>query len=235
MSDFTENAVAEILKNYKSFKNKEAVREMLENALKSSDYKDAYRVGKHLTEKISREVVSILNSLDGELFEGTLIDILKPCLEELHVDLAKTSTAIQTNKNLSDGIKIRAQSVKYSGYDAIEISKELKGNVNADQLTGRLLEYASKSIDAVQNKNMRFLFNVSDMQFIVTRQYDGVGLHNGKTPCSYCLALEGTKTFKTYEECQASDIWKRHEGCGCYIDYECKYTGTRNSNVQNYR
>lgn len=227
MSDFTEYAVAEILKNYKSFKNKEAVRKMLEKALKSVDYKDAYKVSRYLTEKISKEVVDVLNDLDGELFEGTLIDILKPCLEELHIDINKASTAIQNNKNLADGVKIKAQSVKYSGYDAIEIGKDLAGNVNADELTGRLLEYASKSIDAIQNKNMRFLANTSDIQFIVTRQYDGVGLRNGKQPCSFCLSLEGTKTFKTYEECQESDIWKRHEGCGCYIDYECKYTGTK--------
>lgn len=236
MSDFTNEIVQEILKNYNSFKNKNAVREMLENTLKSSDFSEVYKANKHLCDKMAKEITSALQALEGDIYKGTLIDVLKPCMEELHADIEKYSTAIQANKNYKNGIRLKAQTKKYDSYDAFEMANEIiEDSEGLGNLTGRLLQYASQSVDEIEYENITFLDKIGDNLITVTRKYDGVGVHNGKDACTWCIALEGTKTFRTYWECMDDDIWRRHHGCGCEIDYECVYTGTKTTGVKNYR
>lgn len=52
---------------------------------------------------------------------------------------------------------------------------------------------------------------------IVERIYDGVGLHDGKDPCEWCMARAGTWT---YDEANRNGVFERHDGCGCTITYE---------------
>lgn len=52
---------------------------------------------------------------------------------------------------------------------------------------------------------------------IVERIYDGVGLHDGKQPCEWCLARAGVWS---YADANANGVFERHDGCGCTITYQ---------------
>lgn len=51
----------------------------------------------------------------------------------------------------------------------------------------------------------------------VTRTYDGVGVHNGKDSCQWCLDRCGENM--TLEEAYEKGAFQRHPGCGCIIEY----------------
>lgn len=53
----------------------------------------------------------------------------------------------------------------------------------------------------------------------VERKYDGVGVHNRKDPCEWCLARQGSWT---YPDAMEAGVFERHDGCGCIIDYTSK-------------
>lgn len=50
---------------------------------------------------------------------------------------------------------------------------------------------------------------------VVVREYDGVGLHDGRTPCEWCMSRAGTYD---YDEARALGVFERHPGCGCSIE-----------------
>ena len=50
----------------------------------------------------------------------------------------------------------------------------------------------------------------------IVRTYDGVGVHDGKDPCQWCLDRQGT--FDS-DSAYAYGVFERHDGCGCEIAY----------------
>lgn len=50
---------------------------------------------------------------------------------------------------------------------------------------------------------------------VVVRHYDDRGLHNGKTPCIWCLQREGTFSI---QDAHRLGVFERHPGCGCTIE-----------------
>lgn len=50
---------------------------------------------------------------------------------------------------------------------------------------------------------------------VVVRHYDDRGLHNGKTPCTWCLQREGTFSM---QDAHRLGVFERHPGCGCTIE-----------------
>lgn len=52
---------------------------------------------------------------------------------------------------------------------------------------------------------------------VITREYDGVGLANGRRPCNWCIGRSGT--YYSYQEAKDAGAFERHTGCGCTIDW----------------
>ena len=75
-----------------------------------------------------------------------------------------------------------------------------------------------KAVDDAIRENVEISESVG-METVVIREYDGVGVHDGKTPCQWCLDRAGSWS---YEDAQANGVWERHEGCGCTITYKTK-------------
>ena len=80
-------------------------------------------------------------------------------------------------------------------------------------LTDPVIATARKYYDdfLMENADMRETLGFRQQ---VIRQYDDKGLHNGKTPCQWCLRKEGTWSM---EEAHANGVFNRHPGCGCKI------------------
>jgi hypothetical protein len=52
---------------------------------------------------------------------------------------------------------------------------------------------------------------------VITREYDGVGLANGRRPCNWCIGRSGT--YYSYQEAKDAGAFERHTVCGCTIDW----------------
>ena len=80
-------------------------------------------------------------------------------------------------------------------------------------LTDPVIATARKYYDdfLMENADMRETLGFHQQ---VIRQYDDKGLHNGKTPCQWCLEREGTWDM---DEAHANGVFNRHPGCGCRI------------------
>ena len=60
----------------------------------------------------------------------------------------------------------------------------------------------------------------SGLDVKVSRFYDGIGLHNRKSDCQWCLERQGNSM--TYQEAFDKGAFQRHVGCGCIIEYVSK-------------
>ncbi len=86
------------------------------------------------------------------------------------------------------------------------------------QINQVISNWLLKTVDDAIRKNVEISESVG-METVVIREYDGVGVHDGKTPCQWCLDRAGSWS---YEDAQANGVWERHEGCGCTITYVTK-------------
>ena len=69
-------------------------------------------------------------------------------------------------------------------------------------------------LDDFNEANAKARDGLGIKQYVV-REYDGVGLNNGKEPCQWCLQREGTWS---YDDALSNGVFERHEGCGCTIE-----------------
>ena len=95
---------------------------------------------------------------------------------------------------------------------------------NQEQLNAALTEpvktYPRRAVDDTIKANGK-VQEEAGLEARVTRIYDGVGLHNGKDICLFCKAREG-KDVPYKEALYERDMFARHDGCGCIIEYTSK-------------
>lgn len=87
-----------------------------------------------------------------------------------------------------------------------------------DQIQVLILHWFRRSVDDTESINADASNNLG-LETTVVRKYDGIGLHDGKDPCQWCINKAGSWT---YDDAKANGVWARHEGCGCTIEYITK-------------
>lgn len=127
-------------------------------------------------------------------------------------------------------LKVQQKMVEDAGYNILALKPdhnaskvsgivELASSKPYDEVKDQLYEvmknYDQSIVDATIQKNAELL-NDLGVYAMVTRIYDGVGLHDGKQPCQWCIERAGTWT---YDEANANGVFERHTGCGCTITY----------------
>lgn len=75
---------------------------------------------------------------------------------------------------------------------------------------------SNKSLDDTMRQNAENAENAG-LEVRVTRIYDGVGVHDGKDACQWCLDRECTNV--SLEEAYDIGAFQRHPGCECIIEY----------------
>lgn len=175
------------------------------------------RLGDHASAALKKTLV-VENLPDGKLYWNIADRTIRPVMEQVY----SISNSVQM---LSQRVADQAAGVN------IGISK----GIDPDNRIREIIEFATNSKTAEELDNALNLpvkttaldFNDdfiranadirNDMGFIqtVVREYDGVGLANGKRPCNWCIGRAGTWT---YEEAKENGVFERHVGCGCTID-----------------
>lgn len=92
-------------------------------------------------------------------------------------------------------------------------------------LTDPVITSARKFYDDFQMRNAGFRESMG-FRSVIVREYDGVGLHNGRDACEWCISRAGTYDYSTAKE---NGVFERHPGCGCSIVH---FTERGTTNVQ---
>lgn len=128
------------------------------------------------------------------------------------------------------GIGLKAVSGGYDSQkerDAIEAirraAQKAEETAQAEPETARQIEsFAQKAATNTVQTNAKAQ-NDAGLEVRVTRIYDGIGVHNRKDECQWCLSRCGEDM--PYSEAYAKGAFQRHPGCHCELFYKPKRGG----------
>ena len=90
-------------------------------------------------------------------------------------------------------------------------------NGTLESALGTEVETAARRIyDDFQQANEDLRYKLG-YECFVRREYDDVGLHDGKDVCKWCMQRVGV--FKYPYDAEEADVWRRHPGCKCRISF----------------
>lgn len=177
------------------------------------------RLGDHASAALKKTLV-IENLPEGKLYWNIADRTIRPVMEQVY--------------SLSNSVQMLSQRV---ADQAAGVNIGISKGIDPDNRIREIIEFATNSKTAEELDNALNLpvkttaldFNDDFMRanadirngmgFIqtVVREYDGVGLANGKRPCNWCIGRAGTWT---YEAAKENGVFERHTGCGCTIDVQ---------------
>lgn len=178
----------------------------------------ATRIGKHASEAFN-SVLTAENLPNGTLYWNIAEKTIKPLMLENYERI--NSAATLTQAALDQAIDLNVGIVK-GGYPENRVDQVMNFAANAE--TGEPLKNAlsdpvitghQKFFDDFLKENARLRSELG-LYAVVTRLYDGKGLHGGRDECGWCLERSGTWS---YEEANRNGVFERHPGCGCTITY----------------
>lgn len=192
-------------------------------AAKAKTYPDA--------QKFATKAAEILNDLIGKevdvatISPDELAQIITGTLRTNHAEVTKICSRIQKRMNAEIGIGMNAVEPEFDAERARGISTTLS---DAEEPTPEyakniLVNFSRSIVDTSIRENAKAQKDAGLKTHII-RRYDGVGLHDGKDTCEWCLARQGE--WDDYKEALADGAFERHPGCGCYIEYHVGKTHT---------
>ena len=156
--------------------------------------------------------------------EKTIKPMLESAYESINRYAAIQAKFADRKSRINIGI-VRGQDPNERIRQVMEFAVDAISQTELDNaLTDPVISANRKFYDDFQKANAEFR-NEAGFREVVVREYDGVGLHGGKTPCDWCIDRAGTWD---YSEAKANGVFERHPGCGCTITH---YT-ERGTNVQ---
>lgn len=176
----------------------------------------AARVGKHS----SAAMVGVLtpeNLPDGKLYWNIADRTIRPRLEGDHKLVLSAARSTQKTINKSYGLNIDPPTTKINGrkvYNLLNTVTMDGANIES-VLTEPVITLARTAYDGFQETNVQQMQQLG-VAVIVNRTYDGVGLHDGKEACQWCIDRAGT--FEGYSEAYDVGAFERHDGCGCTVE-----------------
>lgn len=172
----------------------------------------AARVGR-ASSGAMRDVLIAENLPEGKLYWNIAERTILPQLEKDHQLVLEAGQAVQKNINKASGLGVKIPSTKLDPERARGIMNlACAEGANLDSVLGEpVITLARAAYDNFQEANVQQM-QALGVEVIVNRVYDGVGLHDGKDACQWCLERAGT--YEGYE----SQAFERHDGCGCTVE-----------------
>lgn len=165
-----------------------------------------------------KQVLQLDELPDATMYEEIARDTITPVMEEMWGDV-NTQAALQLraddrikgiNVNIRTGFQPKRRIEDVVGMMAGQTEQVALDNA----MTDPVISTARKFYDDFQMENGDLREELGFDQLVI-RTYDDRGLHNGKTPCAWCLAKEGKFSMS---DAHALGIFNRHPGCGCKIE-----------------
>lgn len=197
-----------------------ALMKKLEN--EKADYLDADKYALELAKVLGKALQINLgeDKIIGDEYRELIEEALPKGLYTIYEDVADYAQTIQ--KGLNERMKVDLKTVKpkFNTKEADAITWKAKAVDSYDEIPGGLvpdMEHMAQNVATDTMKANAKLAHDVGKEAIVSRKYDGVGLHGGKKDCKWCLSRCGMNI--PYSKAIAMDMFRRHPGCGCKISY----------------
>ena len=182
-------------------------------------YKDVSKYAGISGKSLGNALVDELAALfpDGVVDETDVLALVPGALNGTHGELARLIRQAQENANESIGVGLNPVVASFDLERAQGIAKELvqRGTFIdfTDKLVSQVENFSRSTVDESQRLNMEAQENAG-LATKVIREYDGVGLHDGKQVCTWCLQRAGEWD---YQDAINNGVFERHPGCECEI------------------
>ncbi len=177
------------------------------------------RLGKHASDAF-KKTLTVEALPDGKMYWNIADRTIRPVMEQIY----NTNNLLESNalrlKDKAAGVNIgvvkgadptaRINEIIQFTLDS-KTAEELSNALNLP-VTTTALDFNDDFMEA--NAELR---DKMGFKQVITREYDGVGLANGRRPCNWCIGRSGT--YYSYQEAKDAGAFERHTGCGCTIDW----------------
>lgn len=177
------------------------------------------RLGKHASDAF-KKTLTVEALPDGKMYWNIADRTIRPVMEQIY----NTNNLLESNalrlKDKAAGVNIgvvkgadptaRINEIIQFTLDS-KTAEELSNALNLP-VTTTALDFNDDFMEA--NAELR---DKMGFKQVITREYDGVGLGNGRRPCNWCIGRSGT--YYSYQEAKDAGAFERHTGCGCTIDW----------------
>lgn len=214
-------------KNDKYLKNFEEL--IKEGKINYSDiHKYSYILGECLGEAVNSNVVEGTLENDVLTYE-TAKKVIRPLMEECYELVRSVYIEGQNIINQKNGLGLKSMDalINTSAIDKhiYYSTKEGLSLIESKKLMNEsIIQYNQSVYDDFVRANVNFKGSSGFLPKVI-RTYEGMHREhtnhkNGGnlTDCIWCKNLEGTYEYFDVKE-KGSDVWKRHEGCRCIIEY----------------
>lgn len=187
-----------------------------------ADYLDADRYALELAAVLGKALHLHLGGekLTGEEYQAVIREALPKGLYSIYEDVADYAQAIQQGINERQKIGLKAVKPKFNQDESDAITDKAASADSYDEIPGGInqdMQHMAQNVATDTMKANAKLAHDVGMEAVVTRIYDGKGLHGGKDVCGFCEDRTGVDV--PYSKAIAMDMFRRHPGCGCNISY----------------
>lgn len=175
------------------------------------------RLGKHASEACKAVLVPE-NLPDGKLYYNIGERTVKRLIQENEAKIISCASKQNAAMNKAAGVGLKAKKPKRDRAESL-VSAMCNDDADAEVVARLLGEpmvtvYATVVDDFIQaNAEVAYKAGLEPM---IIREYDGVGIHDGKDACQWCLSRAGRWS---YGEAYDNGVFERHTGCGCTTTY----------------
>lgn len=178
-----------------------------------NSYKDALDFAQFAAQKLN--LIVRPEDLVG-MSEQDIVSYCEPLFKEMHSRVSTAARTVQSRINRSAGIGLNPLTAEYDPEVVRQIAQNIVEGGALGDIQKDIANAACKEVDETARKNMEAQ-DRSGLEVKIIRRYDGVGVHNGKDVCQWCLDREGE--FDSYADAFNAGVFERHPGCGCTVEY----------------
>lgn len=175
------------------------------------------RLGKHASDACKTVLVPE-NLPDGKLYYNIGERTVKRLIQENEAEIISCASKQNAAMNKAAGVGLKAKKPKRDRAESL-VSAMCNDDADAEVVARLLGEpmvtvHATVVDDFIQaNAEVAYKAGLEPM---IIREYDGVGVHDGKDACQWCLSRAGRWS---YGEAYDNGVFERHTGCGCTTTY----------------
>lgn len=144
------------------------------------------------------------------------LDLIPPSLRKNEEYVASVTARIQRTLNEKAGVGLSPVPGNMDAEKVAELARDVANGVSKEQFLKECENISRKIVDNSAQKNAA-AHSRAGLKVLVTREYDDVGVHDGKDRCEWCLSRCGVDM--EYQEAYNKGAFERHPGCGCIITY----------------
>lgn len=161
-----------------------------------------------------------------------LADILPQALGLDHAQVSEACRIVQEKLNKDAGLGVKYKEPEFNMNKAVGLAEEVRGVTEVSEIEKKFIEQVQNFSEAVVDDSI--YTNASTLANSGVRAYI-VRTAEAKA-CEWCKEVEGTYDYWEVKD-KGNDVWRRHLGCECSIDFGIERSGGGYSvsRVNNYK